>query len=232
MKKLFLVLALPLVLLSCQIETGSGNLVKENRNVGNFTGIDVAGSFDVEVLQGSSSAVVVEADDNLINDVETELDGSTLKIRLRNHKSLRNPTLRVFVTAPNIDEIIASASANVESKCIIKNEDEIKTHASSASEIKLNVDAPTIELEASSGSQLNITGRTRNLVANASSGSDVKAKNLLSETTTAQASSGASLYVYASNKLNAQASSGGSVHYTGKPTTVSKQESSGGSVSN
>jgi hypothetical protein len=47
----------------------------------------------------------------------------------------------------------------------------------------------------------------------------------------ADASSGSSIRVHASLKLNASASSGASVHYSGKAASITKVESSGGSVS-
>ena len=66
-----------LVIVSCNVigEIGSGNVVKEERKVSSFNAIEVSGAFDVELVQGTAIAVTVEADDNLMDLIRTEVRG-------------------------------------------------------------------------------------------------------------------------------------------------------------
>lgn len=211
-------------------KTGSGNIISNIRNVGSFNVISASGSVYVTLQKGPQS-VVVETDDNIMRYVETAVSDNTLKIRLKNINNLRNATVNVYVTAPVLKDIDASASAEIASKGSITSDSEIELKASSGSRIQIDLDAPSVKADASSGGSVIVSGRTRNLTAKSSSGSNVNALSLKAENATANASSGGSVKVSASISVKAEASSGATVKYTGGATEVKKNESSGGSVS-
>ena len=227
MKKLLIIILSISILGACRYRTGSGNIVTERRATSSFMGLSVGGGFEVEIKTGSTE-VVVEADDNIIKYIETVVVGGELRIRL-DHINLRNAHLKVYITAPEINNINSSASANVEAKDVLRSGQSISLHSSSGSEIKAVLDAPEITVNASSGGELKLSGRTRDLKATSSSGSAIKAKELLSEHTIVNVSSGASANVYASLSLDATASSGGNITYRGAGN-VKKSVSSGGEV--
>ena len=227
MKKLLIIILSISVLGGCRYRTGSGNIVTEKRNTGSFTGISVGGGFDVEIRTGPLE-VLVESDDNVIKYIVTKVADGQLKIKLDNIH-LHHAHLKVYVTAPEINNINSSASANVESKDVLKSVESVQLHSSSGGEIKAALDAPEIIANASSGGELHLSGRTRNFKATSSSGSSIDAKELLSENTTVKVSSGASADVHASLILDATASSGGNVTYRGS-ASVRKSVSSGGEV--
>jgi hypothetical protein len=215
---------------ACTIKTGSGNIQVENRNTDMFTSIDIGGDLDVEIKKGANSAVSVEADDNLIDDVVTTASNGQLKVHLKSGVSYRDLHIKLIITTPmQVEKISSSASARVMANDLVKWGDKIYLSASSGSSIKATVDAPNIEGEASSGADLELNGRTRVLKLEASSGATLKAMGLLSENTVVNVSSGANATVHASVMLDAKASSGATVSYKGNPS-VSKKESSGGSV--
>lgn len=229
MKKIILIVLVAGVMVSCRFTSGSGDIVTSNRNPGNFTGVSAGGGFEVEIKIGSPHKVVVEADDNLIDDVETMVEGGKLKIRMRDHINARNAHLKVFITAPTLTSIQGSASAEINVIGDLSADETIRMNASSGSSISATVDAPGVEADASSGAEIDLGGRTRNFDAQSSSGASVNARDLLSEKTKASTSSGASVEVHASVQLEARASSGGSVKYRG-PASVVKKESSGGNI--
>lgn len=230
MKKLIpLSIALLLLFTSCHFTTGSGNIITENRQVGSFTGIDVSNAFDVEVKIGAAEAVRIEADDNIIKYVRTEVSGDKLIIKVENLHSINDAHLKAFVTMPVLNSINASSASDVKVLDVIKGNGRLSFSASSAADIEAEVEAPEVEAEASSSGTVKLSGKTKNYKASASSGSNIKSSDLLSETTEVEVSSGADAAVYASVSLDASASSGGSVNYKGA-ANVKKDESSGGSV--
>ncbi len=229
MKKIILVGLLACCLGACTFTSGSGDIVTSTRNTGSFTGLSVSGGFDVEVRTGSPYKVVVEADDNLIEDVETRVEAGRLKIKMNEHTKARNAHLKVFVTAPAITDLQSSASADITVIGDLSADRTIHVRASSGSSITADLDAPAVQAEASSGSDIDLAGRTKNFDGDCSSGASIDAGDLLSENTRAEASSGASLQVHASVQLDAKASSGGTVKYRGAAAVV-KKESSGGNI--
>ncbi len=229
MKKIAILLLCYFSLLSCMHKRGSGNVVSQTKDVGNFKGINVSNSFKVELKNGPVTSVVVEADDNLVKYVEVKVVNNILRISLDNI-NVSDAHLKVFITAPAIEEIKTSASAEIVVKGSILSEKVIRLNASSSSEIKATLDAPLVEVDASSGSEITLSGRTRDLDVVASSGADINARELLTENSTATASSGADISVNASISVNANASSGGNITYRGAAASIKKENSSGGDI--
>lgn len=227
MKKIVIIILAISVLGACRYKRGSGNIITENRNTGNFTGISVAGGFEVEAKNGPLE-VMVESDDNIIKYIRTDVVSGVLKIRM-DQINLHDAHLKVYVTAPEINNIKTSASSTVDGKDVLRSGQAIRLHASSGSEIKAELNAPGVFADASSGSQMDLSGKTRDFDLESSSGSSVNAKGLLSENSTVRVSSGATADVHASVTLNAAASSGGNVNYRGS-ANVKKSVNSGGSV--
>jgi hypothetical protein len=229
MKQIAILLFTLVTLASCRFTTGSGNIITETRTVANFDGITVGGSFDVEVKIGPVTSVVVEADDNIMKYIVTTVSGNTLKIRTEDLNNYSDVHMKIYVTTPSLNSIKASASAEVVVSDIITSDNNLTFKANSSASIKAEVNAPEIETDASSSATITITGKTKNHKTEASSSAEIKTFGLLSENTTAKASSSASIEVHASVNLDARASSSGSVDYKGA-ATVTKSESSSGSV--
>jgi Putative auto-transporter adhesin, head GIN domain len=230
MKQLILLSAAFLTLLSsCNYTTGSGNIITQKRPVGNFTGIAASNAIDVEVTIGANTEVRVEADDNIMKHVITDISGGVLYLKIENRVSINNTHVKVYVTTAGLKSISASSSASVKVNGVIKYDGKISFDASSSGDIEAEVDAPEVEAEASSSGSVTLSGKTKNYKTEASSGSNIKSAQLLTENTTASANSGSSVAVHASVSLDADASSGGNINYRGA-ASVKKDVSSGGSV--
>jgi hypothetical protein len=212
----------------CSFKSGSGDIATEIRTTAPFHGVSVSGDFDVEIKKGDKEEVILEADDNLIKNIETKVVNGILRIRSEDN-NLRDVHFKVYITAPAIDNLKASASASIKTKDALTSPKSVELKASSAGEIIANIDAPEVTADASSGGELTLSGRTKNFNANSSSGSEIKAMDLLTENSVVSSSSGASAKVHASVSLDASASSGADITYRGT-ANVKKSTSSGGEV--
>jgi hypothetical protein len=215
---------------ACRQKTGSGNIISEKKNVEEFTGISAGSAFTVEVKIGSPASVEIEADDNIINDIEAKVTGNTLKIHFKNKNSIRNGHFKALVTTPSLNDIESTGAANITILDEIKNNDKIRLHSSGAAKITARVDAPEVEAETSGAGTITISGRTKDVDAKASGGANIYASDLLSENVDAHASGAGNVHVYASVKLKAHASGAGNVHYKGGATDVKADESGAGNV--
>lgn len=220
------VLAL-LVMASCNQRRGSGNVVTETRQTGEFTGISVGGSFTVELALGPVTEVKVEADDNIIHDIETRVSGNVLKIGTKDHSGFRDATLKVYITAPEINKINASGAAQVKVAGELKSRDKIALDVSGASAITTAVDAPEISAEVSGAGHIDVKGRTRQYTAEVSGSGELKSGDLKSEETEVRVSGAGNARVYASVKLKAEASGAGNIYYRGGATVDSKTSGAG-----
>ena len=64
-----------------QAEVGEGTTVSKTYNVGNFSAIEVAGPYDVEVRTGSNPSVSARGGEKLLERTEVKVDGDKLVIR-------------------------------------------------------------------------------------------------------------------------------------------------------
>jgi hypothetical protein len=217
-----------ILLPACRTESGSGNIITGKRNTGAFSGVSVSGGFEVEIKNGDKEEVTVEADDNLMDHIQTRVTDGTLRINL-DKINVNNAHLKVYITAPVMDNVTASAAANIKTLHILTSPHSMTFEASSGGNITAEVNAPKIFATSSSGGEVELSGHTRDFNASTSSGSSITASQLLTENTVIEASSGATAKVHASVNLTAEASSGASIGYRGA-ANVKKTVSSGADV--
>lgn len=209
--------------------TGSGNVVVQNRNVGNFTEIDAESGMDVTVEQANVTSVEVHADDNIQEHIITRVEGNTLVITSE-FGNFNNATRNIRIKVPKIEAMKISSGVSLNTTGVIKGES-IKVETSSGSTMVAELEYDEVDGESSSGSTMSLSGKSLDADLSSSSGSTIDASRLMANEVRAKASSGSSVSVKPILKLDGKASSGGSVTYSGSPKEVKRNESSGGSVS-
>ncbi len=207
---------------------GNGKVVRNERQLASFESISVSAGLEVILSQDSIAKVIVEADSNLQEIIKTEVSNGELKIFPKKRISFCE-SKRILVTFKTIHAVEASSGAEVKSKMELKIPS-LQISVSSGANIELKVAANKLNVEGSSGGNLNLSGTTESLDVDGSSGTNIRAKDLISKTCNAGASSGANLKLYVTEKVNAQASSGGNIKISGNPKEHDVQKSSGGNV--
>jgi Putative auto-transporter adhesin, head GIN domain len=208
---------------------GNGNVIKQTRNAVNFTRIEINRGLNVTVEQSESYFVEVEVDENLQPHIITKVENGTLIITTDESINLTNG-LKIHVKLPLLTYIDTSSGSTCKSKGILVGTD-ITVKSSSGSTSNLDLKYDTISSKSSSGSSITLSGKALKLSTDSSSGSSIEAEELLVNDVVSETSSGSTTNVHPLVSLNAKASSGSSVNYNSNPKTVTKEESSGGSVS-
>lgn len=208
---------------------GNGNVTTEERPVSSdFDQVKGSAGLDVYLTQGDENKIVVEADENLQEFIETEINNG--KLHVTTIKSIgRSKAKKVHVTYVNVNHVAASSGADVIVNSVLKNEN-ITLDASSGADLEVEIMAKEVFAETSSGADIKVTGKATSLKASASSGSELNARELLVINCKADASSGGDIVVNVKEKLQSEASSGGNIKYYGDPAAVSKNDSHSGSV--
>ena len=99
---------------------GSGHIQTEKRNVGHFDGVQASGSMDIEVTNGDKLSVEVEADDNVLPYIITEVNDGLLDVHFKSNTSFNDVHVKVYVTAPVLQKLFVKGSGNITSKNTIK----------------------------------------------------------------------------------------------------------------
>lgn len=234
--KYLVVLLISMLYLSCNFDLnisgvkGNGNVVTESRlSDVSFSKIHASEGLDVYLTKSTSTAVKVQADENLQELIETEIKDGVLHIHSK--ETIRKASAKkVLVNFTSLNEISSSSGAQIHTTNFILS-DNIVVKASSGSNQKLAIKAATIDCKSSSGSNIELDGNAKNINASASSGSVIDAHNLIADNCTTKSSSGANIDVNCKSTITAKASSGSNTSYAGNPTSVVKSKSSAASIS-
>jgi len=195
---------------------GSGNIIKETRNVSGFHGIDVGGAYKVVLIKSSEEKIVLEVDDNLLPYIKTKVFGGILEID--NEKDFRNPKqLKVTIYFKSINEIDISGAASLFSEDVLKAES-IEIDASGASYIDLKLDTESLECDFSGASKIEFSGRAISVEIEASGATVYNALKLEVESCEIDASGAAVARIWVTGELGLEASGASSIRYKGSPS--------------
>jgi hypothetical protein len=162
-----------LVLLSACGPTGSGALVTEEREVGEFDSIEVSGGIELRLTvdPDSSPLVSVTYDDNIIDRIRTEVDGSTLRIDSEGSFNIIGGDGRfVEVTVTDLQRLVASGGTEVIGE---GESDLLDLEASGGADVDLSeITVGDLTLQASGGANVIVTV-TDAVTGDASGGADV-----------------------------------------------------------
>ncbi|MCA1588870.1 MAG: DUF2807 domain-containing protein [Acidobacteria bacterium] len=187
---------------------GSGVTGSERRDLSNFKGVDVGGVFQVEIVAQKDFSVEIEADDNLLKHIRTEVSGGVLEISSHKRLKTENP-IRVRITAPLIEKIEASGASKV-----------------TVSELA----ASSLSVDTSGASRIVLAGESEQLSVDISGASGVEATELRVASADVDASGASTVNVNVSNRLTAEASGASTIGYLGNPANVQQKSSGAGKI--
>lgn len=208
---------------------GNGKIVSEERVVTGFKSISVRNAITLYLRQGTEEKVKVEADENILPYLITEVSSGELKISIKGNINNTN-AMNVFVTVKNLEEVEAGSAARVKTEEKIET-GHLKISAGSAASFKMEIKCDQLTIRSASGSSLAFSGSARSIETDSSSGSFLNTSDLQAENGEVEASSGASVKVRTDKEIRARASSGAHITVSGNPVTRNTDCSSGGSVS-
>jgi len=183
---------------------------------------------NVYVTQGSPAKVVVIADNNLHEVIETRVEGNTLKIYVNENVRWAKEK-KVMVTVEKLSGLETSSGSNAWSQNQIMTDD-IELKATSGSNLTIEVNAKNLSADCSSGANIKLSGMAKEANLEASSGANLIGDALKVDDCRMKTSSGANVSATVNERLDAHASSGGNVVYFGEPKTTDVSTSSGGNI--
>lgn len=213
-------------------ERGSGNLVSETRDVSGFRAIEIDYPAQVLVKQGTKESLEIEAEDNLMPNLKTQVRNGTLEIFYRREGGKHvNPTKTVNITIVVKD--LADVKFNSAGELTLEKikTDSLEVSLSGAGNMELeDIQVKTLEMSLSGAGSGTASGTADTLRLAISGFGDFKAGELHSKDARVNISGTGSATVWVDDELDAQVSGAGSVSYYGS-ASVTRQISGVGSVS-
>ncbi len=207
---------------------GNGNVVSEDRITGDFDGLKVSSGIDVFIKQGTNISLMVEADDNLLDILKTEVTDNTLKIYTS--KNVRKSrSMKIYLVYEELNSIRVTSAGDVKGENTLQT-DRLDIGLSSAGDLELDLQADEVHCDISSSGDARLSGTTDLLVADLSSAGDLYAYDLIAKKCKVICSSAGDARVYATEEFDLRSSSAGSIYYKGDGKIVTVHTSSAGSI--
>jgi hypothetical protein len=205
-----LTLALSSLLLfaGCHIGVkGSGVRKTEKRELPAFTSIETVGAFEVAVTCQKPASFEIEADDNILPLIQTEVRDGVLHIITTKHYSATGG-IAVRITVPNLDSL-KSTGAGKFRVSDVKNDN--------------------FEIHSTGAAQVSVSGQSKSVRISSTGAGKIDAHSLRANKADVDVTGAATVDVSASDELDVSVSGAGRVTYSGNPK-INKHVSGAGQV--
>ena len=212
---------------------GNGKISHETRSAKTYDSIEVIGSLDVELIRGKEGVIKIEAEENLLEYIQTQVSSSRLTIKVKKGYSIR-PSIRkrIAITVPfdEISEVILTGSGDIESTDIIKTK-HFSTAVSGSGDVNLNVISQRITSDVAGSGDLKLYGRTDHFDVSVSGSGNVSAYELIANIAEVSVAGSGGVRLYVNESLNASVAGSGDIRYKGNPMNIEKSIVGSGDIS-
>jgi hypothetical protein len=191
--KQLLSLSLSALLLFCLTTThaqkqetleGNGNRVTKTINVQSFTELDASGVYELQLTQGNSESVTIEADENLQLLFTVRNDGRKLVIEMKDMKNKNlnvKKNMVVHVQFKNLKAMDLKTVGSIKSTNDLSFDD-LELSNSSVGNVDLDLNATKLNLENRSVGDVILSGRAEEAVMKNNGVGSLKAGNFVVQT--------------------------------------------------
>jgi len=218
MKKIILSLSLALF----SVISMNAAITTKSFDFKDFTGINVSGAVDVELVVSDTFSVSVKADEKMMEYIDVTCKNGVLKISMKNITSFMNnlfsnKDVDFVVSMPLLNSVVASGA------CDINSEETFTTtgmtrfslSASGASDVSLSIVAPEVVASISGASEIELKGEASDLDVKLSGASEFDGEKFAADNVKAEASGASKCEVYVNKRLSANISGASTCIYSG-----------------
>lgn len=215
------------------LTVNSGVAQKQTRNVGRFEGVNLGMAANLYVKQGNTSSVVIEASEDALAQIETEVKGGILVIKQDNDwnwwKNWKAKNVKIYITNPTFEHLSVSGSGKIQGENSLQSKT-MYVGVSGSGEVNLDIKTVDLESKISGSGNMNLKGSARNTQLSISGSGKLDAENLASENCEVRISGSGNCRVQVHNSLDSRVSGSGNIYYRGNPVKLSNKTSGSGSI--
>lgn len=222
-----------LILSGCARENvhGSGRVITEERPVDRFEDLTVEGPLEIHVKQGSPLPLRIEAEDNVMRVIETSVNGTNLRVKIRNGVNLKSfRPIHIYVQSEKYRRIIFSGSGS------LTGTDTIRTplflyEVNGSNDARLKVDANEVRVLVNGSGNIDLEGLARDYYSEINGSGDVRAELLKANNANVETNGSGEQRIWAVDRLWGHIRGSGNVKYKGTPADFNVKVSGSGRVS-
>lgn len=235
MKKTFLLLAAFLITFCTlaqntpEVTKGNGNLTKESRNVGAFTKLRANGPFHIRLVSGTDDKISVEADNNIIGLIVTEVKDGELIIGPKEGKLFRSGggnKMIIKVPADKLTSIMLKGSGSIISRKAL--DEDLTISLEGSGNIDLNLNSANAEAKLLGSGNIKLAGASKLFVCKVIGSGNITANELDAATVEATVSGSGNAKVNSSKIIRGRITGSGNIAFSGNPETKDLQKDGSG----
>lgn len=209
---------------------GSGNIVENPIMIADFTDVNIAGPFGIEIIHSETFDVILSTDENLVDRVLVSLEDRTLKLSIQAPASFFPTSLKVKISMPKINNLILTdeAKASLSGFPLIAGFNLVLKKASS---LNGYLEAENIYFDISGGSQVNLQGKAQKLQLQCTGESDVDLTDLLLKSANIRVIEASQATLNINGRFDVAAEGGSKIFYLGNPIFYNTSVSGGSTMS-
>jgi hypothetical protein len=208
----------------------------EDRHLSGFNAVEVGGPFDVRLTQGPTESVKVEAPDDVMSHIITEVDNGVLKVYSKHEDGFHwgdlfghHRKILVYVTIKDVNAVTVSGSGDVTFKEGL-HADKMNLRVSGSGDVDGVLEVKELQTQVSGSGDVKLSGHAGTSSVRISGSGDYSAHGLITQNTDIHVSGSGDASIYASNKVDASVSGSGDIRYSGSPKSVYKSKSGSGDI--
>jgi len=204
---------------------GSGNVKTESRDVHAFDRVALSGVGTLTITQGSTEALTIQAEDNLLPRLRSDVEGGTLRLGARTSIQPTKP-IRYDLTLKQLSDLEVSGAGTAEAPEV--RSDQLALRVSGVGSVHVGrVTANALTVDISGSGEVTASGEVPHQTVTISGTGDYEGANLASQQATVTVSGAGSCAVRVSDHLSARVNGVGDVTYTGSPTVDQRVSGAG-----
>jgi hypothetical protein len=185
------------VVLGCATERGSGNIASETRSVSGFSEVALYGTGALTIRQTGSESLTIEAEDNVLPHIQTNVKNNRLTIEANNTMPTPTKTINYELTVKDLSALELQGAGSIDASDI--STDSLNVSTSGAGDVTVAGEADSQEVDISGAGSY-------------------QAEKLATKKATVDLSGAGEAIINASDELNVAISGLGSVEYVENPT--------------
>ena len=201
-------------------ERGSGNVITENRDVANFTAMQISYPAQVVVRQGPSDSLTIQAEDNVVADIHTQVSGNELII-----EGIHRHSMRVIPTRPVKITIVVKDLSRID----FESAGQVRVESLKAQDLHMilngagtltldNAQLASLTCDLDGAGSIHASGTATNLDVRVNGLGSFDGGNLHSQVASVNLNGAGSATVWVDENLTARINGMGSVNYYGSPS--------------
>ena len=238
MKNINTLIVLLIALNSCTAQwgkriKGNGNITTIKKSVGDYESLDMAGFFDVKLIEGKEGNITITGEENLLEYRVAEVKDGKLILKTEKGVNLQpshRNGIKITIPVEQINSVYLSGSGDITSEKTL-TADSFKATISGSGDISLDLAVKELKTSISGSGDIELTGNTDIFDLSISGSGDIDAFRLAANHVDVSVSGSGDIEVTANKSIKARVSGSGDINYRGNPEKVDTKSSGSGDIS-